>query len=264
MAHHAALPIALVVDEEVSDAAKITAAWLCSFANTTGTGRVSLGTIALLMGVEERQAQKKFKELVDRGHVVKKKASRNEFGEWVRGFQFIYPKTSLRDVIADRKAALRDVLHDPKSVLPAQQKRPLRVKKTSSEAAPLEHRIEHRIEQKKERGSRLPSDAVLRNDWKSWAMEARPDLDPDTVFANFKDYWIATPGAKGRKADWLATWRTWVRRERKNGEYRSGKTSNGNGFAELVAGGFAESSLDELQPSSLDPGDVAGGSNRSA
>lgn len=28
----------------------------------------------------------------------------------------------------------------------------------------------------------------------------------------FRDYWMATPGAKGRKTDWLATWRNWMRR----------------------------------------------------
>lgn len=30
----------------------------------------------------------------------------------------------------------------------------------------------------------------------------------------FADHWRAKPGADGRKADWLATWRNWVRRER--------------------------------------------------
>lgn len=28
----------------------------------------------------------------------------------------------------------------------------------------------------------------------------------------FRDYWLAAPGAKGLKRDWLATWRTWCRR----------------------------------------------------
>ena len=29
----------------------------------------------------------------------------------------------------------------------------------------------------------------------------------------FRDYWIGVAGAKGRKADWRATWRNWVRRK---------------------------------------------------
>lgn len=63
------------------------------------------------------------------------------------------------------------------------------------------------------RGSRLPHDE-LPKDWRNWALSERPDLDPDSVFARFADYWRAQPGAKGRKSDWLATWRNWVRDQR--------------------------------------------------
>lgn len=38
-------------------------------------------------------------------------------------------------------------------------------------------------------------------------------LNIEAVAANFRDYWIAQPGAKGRKTDWSATWRNWCRRE---------------------------------------------------
>lgn len=31
-------------------------------------------------------------------------------------------------------------------------------------------------------------------------------------FDRFQDYWTAVPGQKGRKLDWLATWRNWIRR----------------------------------------------------
>ena len=33
------------------------------------------------------------------------------------------------------------------------------------------------------------------------------------VATNFYDYWISKPGAGGRKSDWSATWRMWVRKE---------------------------------------------------
>lgn len=62
-------------------------------------------------------------------------------------------------------------------------------------------------------GSRLP------DDWKpdqadiEYCKTERPDLRPSLVATNFYDYWIAQPGAKGRKADWSATWRSWVRKE---------------------------------------------------
>jgi len=34
------------------------------------------------------------------------------------------------------------------------------------------------------------------------------------VSEQFRDYWLAKSGADACKADWEATWRNWVRRER--------------------------------------------------
>jgi hypothetical protein len=65
-----------------------------------------------------------------------------------------------------------------------------------------------------QRATRLPAAWELPQDWKAWARENRPDLDPDLTAAKFADYWHAKPGAAGRKLDWLATWRNWVREER--------------------------------------------------
>lgn len=49
-----------------------------------------------------------------------------------------------------------------------------------------------------------------------WAMEERPDWSGDDVrkvAERFKDHWLAKPGKDGRKTDWPATWRNWVRNE---------------------------------------------------
>lgn len=61
-------------------------------------------------------------------------------------------------------------------------------------------------------GSRLPADWALPADWREWARAERPDIDPDREAENFADYWHGVAGAKGRKADWFATWRNWIRR----------------------------------------------------
>jgi hypothetical protein len=66
------------------------------------------------------------------------------------------------------------------------------------------------------RGARL-SLSDLPEEWREWARKDRPDLDPDWVWAVFRDYWIAKPGAMGLKTDWRATWRNWVRREQASG-----------------------------------------------
>lgn len=63
-------------------------------------------------------------------------------------------------------------------------------------------------------GGRLPADWVLPDDWRAWAQAERSDLDLTKTAADFADYWHAKPGKDGRKTDWLATWRRWVRNEK--------------------------------------------------
>ena len=67
---------------------------------------------------------------------------------------------------------------------------------------------------KSPRGTSLRSDWQLPDDWKTWAEGERPDLDVTTVADSFRDYWVAKPGKDGRKSDWKATWRNWVRNQR--------------------------------------------------
>lgn len=45
-------------------------------------------------------------------------------------------------------------------------------------------------------------------------MANRSDLDIQQVAQQFKDHWLAKPGRDGTKADWFATFRNWVRREK--------------------------------------------------
>lgn len=63
------------------------------------------------------------------------------------------------------------------------------------------------------RGERLtpgwkPSEELI-----AWARsEQIPDAVTRSEHPKFVDYWTSQPGAKGRKADWPATWRNWMRR----------------------------------------------------
>ena len=62
------------------------------------------------------------------------------------------------------------------------------------------------------RGARLPSDFPTV-ECLDWCKQERPDLDAARLRDKFRDYWIGVPGARGRKADWPATWRNFVRSE---------------------------------------------------
>lgn len=70
---------------------------------------------------------------------------------------------------------------------------------------------------KTHRGTRWPdAETPVPDDWKAWGREQRPDLDIDQVAECFVDHWVAKAGSAGVKLDWKATWRNWVRGERKN------------------------------------------------
>lgn len=66
------------------------------------------------------------------------------------------------------------------------------------------------------RGKRLPED---------WHPEQEPELvkaiggqqAAKREWAKFRDYWLAKPGKDGRKTDWQATWRNWLRRAAESG-----------------------------------------------
>jgi hypothetical protein len=65
-------------------------------------------------------------------------------------------------------------------------------------------------------GKRLPKGWMLPKAWGDWALAEKPGWEPDQVrrvAELFRDHWIAKAGKEGRKADWEATWRNWVRRE---------------------------------------------------
>lgn len=67
-------------------------------------------------------------------------------------------------------------------------------------------------EQRAPAGTHLPPDWEPSAEEREFAATERPDLNVDTEAAKFRDYWRAIPGAKGRRSDWPATWRNWIRR----------------------------------------------------
>lgn len=62
------------------------------------------------------------------------------------------------------------------------------------------------------KGTRIPDDFTLTDDMRTWGQANHPTVDGERETAAFIDYWRSTPGAKGVKLDWQATWRNWIRR----------------------------------------------------
>lgn len=75
--------------------------------------------------------------------------------------------------------------------------------------------------------TRLPAGWIPSYDDARFCEAERPGLSIDETAARFRDYWVAQPGAKGRKLDWPATWRNWVRNEKQQARASPGyQTSN--------------------------------------
>lgn len=74
-------------------------------------------------------------------------------------------------------------------------------------------------------GSRLPDDWRPTQEYVDAAMQLNPDYTREWFSATahkFRDYWVAKTGKDATKADWLATWRNWVRNDL---EYNRGKAN---------------------------------------
>ena len=84
-----------------------------------------------------------------------------------------------------------------------------------------------------DRGTRLPADWAPTEDDRGFAASLGVAVEREA--ASFRDYWHAKPGADGRKTNWSATWRNWVRRssERK-GNGTGSRSQSRNGFIVLA------------------------------
>jgi hypothetical protein len=58
---------------------------------------------------------------------------------------------------------------------------------------------------------RLPENWQPREEDFQLMREHFPSVDLKLETHAFRDYWSSTPGARGKKSDWHATWRNWIR-----------------------------------------------------
>ena len=62
-------------------------------------------------------------------------------------------------------------------------------------------------------GQRITADFEINREMRQWFEEqALSPLDINVATQTFIDYYLGQEGARGIKADWIATWRNWMRR----------------------------------------------------
>ena len=64
---------------------------------------------------------------------------------------------------------------------------------------------------KKKSATRIPEDFGITPEREAYAVKNLPNVDATALMEAFRDHWSAASGVKACKADWDATWRTWVR-----------------------------------------------------
>lgn len=68
---------------------------------------------------------------------------------------------------------------------------------------------------KNKRKTAIPDPFMLTAEMRAWAASSAPAVSLKIETENFVDYWR---GAGGTKLDWIATWRTWMRKSQKDAE----------------------------------------------
>jgi DNA-binding transcriptional ArsR family regulator len=92
------------------------------------------------------------------------------------------------------------------------------------------------------RGTRLSAEWYLPKAWGDWALDAGASMEMVRLESDvFKDHWLAKSGKDGTKADWLATWRNWIRRaiERNGGTTNGSNSRNSTERSERILGAAA-------------------------
>jgi hypothetical protein len=80
------------------------------------------------------------------------------------------------------------------------------------------------------RGTRLPNDWQLPEDWRQWVLVNCPCSSPAAVEREamiFANYWQSLAGQKATKVDWRKTWLNWCLKTFASGPVRERRDSNG-------------------------------------
>ncbi|QHO91946.1 hypothetical protein CWT12_12370 [Actinomyces sp. 432] len=113
-------------------------------------------------------------------------------------------------------------------------------------------------------GTRLPEDWQPPPDLVAWTRAECPAAATDREVEKFRDYWLSTPGARGRKASWTRTWKTWARRCQDDADARQQRQQGYRNQAQVLADMRAQADQITRQQQAANPqGDalrlIAGG-----
>lgn len=227
------IPARAVFDPNLQRAALHVLAAIGTYGDRGGWCRPSLATIGEQLACSKQAIGKQIKILTELGYLEVSKRYRKDGGQSSNLYRIRF------DVGEPDAETVADLAHDEDDDVDApstsevDRGKPLKLTGgVTSEVDPILERpnserpigTEKSLEapvpattQKtdpQKRGSRLPADWTLPDDWRTWAQVERPDVDAGKESEKFRDYWHAKAGKDAAKVDWSATWRNWVRNAR--------------------------------------------------
>jgi hypothetical protein len=161
----------------------------------------SIATLAEMVNASERSVQRDIKELVELGELHVEVQSAPSRGQYKSNLYWVMlPGVTESDSgvtefdagVTESQSGVTDSSSGVTAVGVLTLKEPL--------LKPL-----------REPSTRLPENWQPRErDWHEMS-EHFPSLDLKLETHAFRDYWVAIPGSRGKKSDWDATWRNWIR-----------------------------------------------------
>jgi len=160
-------------------------------------------------------------------------------GDYLTGWEKRQPKREREDDGSTERS--RQSRQRQKEQDEATQRHATPCNTNDNHATPREEEIREEKEKKKrnskaetQHATRLPADWTPSDEEIEFCRAERKDLDLIVTANRFRDYWVAQPGAKGKKLDWSATWRNWVRNERLLPQARGSPSSSPQKFDPLA------------------------------
>lgn len=105
------------------------------------------------------------------------------------------------------------------------------------------------------KATRIPVPFQVTDEMVAWGREHTPGLDLKRHTDAFVDYWTAAPGARGKKLDWTATWRNWMRTEHDRSRSRYARPTTSERMAAAAAVGQQQPAADPWASAPLAIGD---------
>ena len=138
---------------------------------------------------------------------------------WLEHQRPAHPAKSVIPVPREDCGNLPQVAEEPEEL----QEVPVQLTVISSPEQRAESREQRADEQvrKSPAAHVIPADFTLTLDRRKWAKENTPAVPAERETAGFIDYWR---GEQGKKKDWEATWRNWMRRKQTEAEGKGWKS----------------------------------------